>query len=591
MQAKGGPSRPKRDKTHSVLRRLGPACAFLAALCMLVTVIYGNGYGALPPAEQRYVKAKTEMEKLKARNESDVGAWRRIAAEFHEIYKLDPKWNSRVAALYRKAESLGELARRTRVPGDVENAAAAYEKLALRHAENRLADDALLRAAELRLRTNEQAEALRLLERIRTQYAHGDMTRKALELERTIRAQQTKQSPPATPEPASGKKPGELNRIAWKTLPAGLVQITLEPDRAAVWRVRLRRPTKEIPARLLVELEDTIPLAQLLPGARVGGSPLTAVRVERLAKNRTRLFFDFTALAGYESRVEHNPFRIILEAATQGSPAATAPKAPAPLAGQAEKASTTRRSSSVLSATAPHDLASQLGLNVQRVFLDAGHGGKDPGASHNGISERDITLDIARRVGRLLQNNGLEVRYSREKDRSLSLTERTRMANAAKADIFVSIHVNASQDSAVSGFECYYLDLASNTEAARLATVENAGSDKKLGDLNAVLTDFMLSARTQESRKLAHTLRQFALKRLSGEGAKDGGVKSAPFHVLIGTGMPAVLVELGYCSNKAEARKLANPSYRKALAEGIAEGITAYRDKLRRSRSVDLNSP
>jgi len=166
------------------------------------------------------------------------------------------------------------------------------------------------------------------------------------------------------------------------------------------------------------------------------------------------------------------------------------------------------------------------------------------------------------------------------------------LANKTRADLFVSLHVNASADAQVSGFETYYLDVASNTGAARLATMENAVSGKKLGDLTTILADFMLSARMQESQQLAQALQYAALSRLGKQryATKDGGVKAAPLYVLIGTGMPAVLVELGYCSNREEARRLASTAYRQSLAEGIAEGILAYRDKLMRKQTVDART-
>jgi N-acetylmuramoyl-L-alanine amidase len=349
------------------------------------------------------------------------------------------------------------------------------------------------------------------------------------------------------------------------------------------------------PSSLVLELQGAVPIEQIRAGARVTGSPLNAVRVDAASREQTRLFFDFADLVGYEARVEHKPFRIILDVFAQDG--RTAQRVDGVAEKKQDKDTRTVRAAGhpnapVLAATAPKDLASQLALNVQTVFIDAGHGGKDPGTSHNGLVERDVALDVARRVGRLLRNQGLDVQYSREKDAYLSLDERSRMANKAKADLFVSLHVNASVDRQACGFETYYLDIASNTEAARLATMENVGSDKKMGDLTTVLADFMLSARTQESRQLAQTLQNTVLSRLGKQRhtTRDGGVKSAPLHVLIGTGMPAVLVELGYCSNREEARRLANSAYRQSLAEGIAEGIMAYRDKLLRKQTVDVKS-
>ena len=235
-----------------------------------------------------------------------------------------------------------------------------------------------------------------------------------------------------------------------------------------------------------------------------------------------------------------------------------------------------------------NDMARQLGLTVRTVFIDAGHGGRDPGTSHNGILERVITLDVATTLGRLLQANGVEVVYSRTNDTGLSLRERTTRANAAGADLFVSIHVNANDDKSVNGFETYYLDLAENADSARVAALENTGSDHRLGDMQKMLADVMLNTRVDESRKLAQDVQRLTLFRLKKREytVRNNGVKSAPFHVLLGAQMPAVLVELGYCTHADEARNLANAKYRLALAEGLAEGILAYKDRLLKKRTA-----
>jgi N-acetylmuramoyl-L-alanine amidase len=581
-----------------VLSRLLPACAFLLALCALVTVLYGNGYGSLPPAEQRYSKAKTELDSLRS---GDARAaqrenWLRVAHEFQDIYDLDPKWANRPAALFRKGESLRELARRSGSQRDYQHAATAFEELAMRHAESRLAGDALLNSAEIKANfLGDATGALRLLARIRTQYAHGGALPRALELERKIRAQGAPRetSLPRQAQPAR-RQYGELTHIAWKTLNANQVQIVVELDRSVNWQVRRTQAHNAATSSLVLEMQGAVPADQIRGGARVTGSPLNAVRVDAASREQTRLFFDFAELARYEARVEQSPFRIILDVlAREGK---TARRADGASENKEDSTQTVRASgrpnAPVLAAVAPRDLASQLGLTVQSVFIDAGHGGKDPGTSHNGLVEREVVLDVARRLGRLLQDRGIDVQYSREKDVHIALAERTRMANKVRADLFISLHVNASGDAQASGFETYYLDIAGNMETARLATKENAGSDKKMGDLTAIMADFMLSARTQESRQLAQTLQQAVLSRLGKQryATRDGGVKAAPLHVLIGTGMPAVLVELGYCSNREEARRLAGTPYRQSLAEGIAEGVLAYRDALLRKQTVDAKT-
>ena len=153
----------------------------------------------------------------------------------------------------------------------------------------------------------------------------------------------------------------------------------------------------------------------------------------------------------------------------------------------------------------------------------------------------------------------------------------------------MSIHINASPSASANGFETYFLDMASNPQAARVAALENARSDRRIGDLQDILADVMLSARQEESRRLAGDIQRLSIFRLKKRGfvVKNNGARSAPFHVLLGANMPAVLVELGYCTNPAEAKRLLQAKYRLALAEGIAEGILAYKNRLLKRRTAE----
>ena len=227
------------------------------------------------------------------------------------------------------------------------------------------------------------------------------------------------------------------------------------------------------------------------------------------------------------------------------------------------------------------DLAAQLGLSVRTVVIDAGHGGRDPGTSHNGVVERDINLDVAKRIRTALEKRGYKVCLTRDRDKWLSLGERVRLGKRLKGDLFVSIHVNAAESSSAVGFETYILDFARTSSAARLAVIENANSGR-LGDMDKVLGEIVRGVRTAESRRLADCIQTSTLSHLKKNGKRihDGGVKGAPFHVLAGSTMPSVLVEVGYCTNKAEARRLLDPKYRQALAQGIANGVHSYARKL-----------
>ncbi len=595
-----------------LMGRLLPAVGFACALCALVAVIYDTGYGALPPAEKRYSRARAAVETLKtdAKRSGYREHWLKLADEFYNIYKLDTKWANRPAALYRSADTLEELAGRSYAERDFRLAVERYEQVALRHATSRLADDALYRAALIRAQhLNDRNGALQLLKRIRTQYARGDMAPRAATLEKSLQsgAQASAQSVAARGSVA------ELTQVSWTTLNKNSVRIVVELDRDAGWQARMQEASKNAPARLILDMVNTAPQKQVKPGARVKGSLLTRVRVAQASANRTRLMFDFSAARRYDARVEQDPFRIILTVAAGNAPlpkgvggrvgfaelqqptpeaerVAAVRVAPERTPPQSPARQVQERQARKVSAESALNMAEQLGLTVQTVFIDAGHGGRDPGTIHNDVVERELVLDIARRVGRLLAANGLDVIYSRTSNTTVPLSTRTRKANARRADLFVSIHINASPRPEAHGLETYYLDLARNTQSARVAALENAASDRKLGDMQKVLADIMLSARTQESGRLASDIQRLAVSRIGKRGfaVKNGGTKSAPFHVLIGAGMPAVLVEVGYCTNPREARNLLNPSYRHAVSEGIAEGVMAYRNRLQRRNSAEI---
>lgn len=223
------------------------------------------------------------------------------------------------------------------------------------------------------------------------------------------------------------------------------------------------------------------------------------------------------------------------------------------------------------------NLAAQLGLAVRTVVIDAGHGGHDPGAVHHGVVEKDVNLDVAKRLGSILKKRGYTVKYTRESNKWLALGDRVRKGKNMRGDLFISIHVNACENTKASGFETYILDFARTSSASRLATIENANSSR-LGDMDKIVSEILRGARTAESRRLADCIQSSALDHLRRQKYKvhDGGVKGAPFFVLVGSTMPSVLVEIGYCSNRGEALRLKDPKYRQYVAQGIANGIHGY---------------
>jgi N-acetylmuramoyl-L-alanine amidase len=227
-----------------------------------------------------------------------------------------------------------------------------------------------------------------------------------------------------------------------------------------------------------------------------------------------------------------------------------------------------------------------LGLKIGRVVLDPGHGGHDQGTTGpTGLLEKDLVLDVAKRLGALIEERmGSEVIYTRDEDRFVSLEARTEVANQKKADLFLSIHANSSPYPAVSGVETYHLNFTKSRDALDVAARENAGSRKSIHDLSDIIEKITLNEKASESQefaaKIQSSLQAFAIK--SNATARNRGVKKAPFVVLVGTTMPAVLAEIGFISNPKDEALLKRPEHRQRLAEALYKGISRYADTLSR---------
>ena len=227
----------------------------------------------------------------------------------------------------------------------------------------------------------------------------------------------------------------------------------------------------------------------------------------------------------------------------------------------------------------PRVPAAAFPLAVRRVVLDAGHGGKDAGATAVDLSEKEVTLDIGNRLRELLQKSGFEVVVTRTDDQMIPLKERARLANESRSDIFVSIHVNTILKHVSShGVETYYLGPTNDPKLTELAAAENSASGYSLADLRKLLDGVYADARRDESRELATTVQRQLYSRLRSHDPEleNWGVKRAPFVVLVATDMPAILAEVGCMSNKKEAVMLAQPAYRQRIAEALFDGIHAY---------------
>jgi N-acetylmuramoyl-L-alanine amidase len=234
-------------------------------------------------------------------------------------------------------------------------------------------------------------------------------------------------------------------------------------------------------------------------------------------------------------------------------------------------------------------LSRQLGLSVSRIVIDPGHGGRDPGAGGNGVKEAELTLDIALRLEKLLQKEpGIEVILTRRTDVYVDLEERTAIANRESADLFLSIHANAARNTAAHGVETYYLSFASSPDAEAVAARENSASTRAMHNLPDIIKSIALNNKLDESRDLAAMVQEAMVTRMRGskKDLRNLGVKKAPFVVLIGAGMPSVLAEVSFLTNRPEAQLLKSSGYKQRIAESLHEAVMKYRRALKRQSTI-----
>jgi N-acetylmuramoyl-L-alanine amidase len=221
-----------------------------------------------------------------------------------------------------------------------------------------------------------------------------------------------------------------------------------------------------------------------------------------------------------------------------------------------------------------------LGLKIGKIVIDAGHGGHDTGTiGPNGLMEKDLVLDVALKLGKLLEDRlGAEVVYTRDDDTFIPLETRTAIANKEGADLFISVHANSSSDPTARGIETYYLNFTSSADALEVAARENAVSEKSIHELQDLVKKIALKEKIEESREFAMDVQKSLYGGLVAKspGLHDRGVKKAPFIVLIGANMPSILAEISFVSNPTDEKKLKTSEYRQRVAECLYRGISRY---------------
>ena len=565
------------------------------------------------PADLHYREAKDFYYKLE-RDHSTGGNrsnWLKGIRNFRRIYLADQHGALSPSCLYMIGKMYRSTYRKFKIPIDLDESISSLNDLVSNFPQSSLADDALFTLADIELTDRgNPLKASKIYKKVIERFPDGDRSSQASgklrELSRYVNIK----------PPKSLLKSRDTLALA-TVLPLqhwssnDYTRIVIRASAPVHYSARLLEKNNNQPRRLYINLSRSyIPPESRAP-VPIQDGLLKQARTDQFDKNTVRVVLDLETISDYKIFSLKDPFRVVVDVHgvnkerrvdSSRSPAPPLVQPPAekthpptlqadiqprqkkerlPILQDRKKvrvpAATEKKTASAQ--TAELSLAQQLGLGVRRIVIDPGHGGKDPGAMGHGLKEKDIVLNVARRTAKILKKKfHYDVILTRDRDIYLPLEERTAIANTRNADLFVSIHVNAHPKKTTKGVETFYLNLATNTEAMRVAALENATSTHNISELQDILSDLMQNAKINESSQLAEFVQTSMITGLKKHNyqSKDLGVKQAPFYVLIGAEMPAILAEISFISNPEEAKHLRNNAYLQTLAEQIAAGVANY---------------
>ncbi|MFU8857669.1 MAG: N-acetylmuramoyl-L-alanine amidase [Deferrisomatales bacterium] len=509
---------------------------------VLLLGVLALAWGAAQPAAaaQRYDEARRAYEQLQEDGPTarTPGPWRAAADRFRRVAAELPAFPQADQALYTAGICLERANAVSGEARDLTQALETYEGLVRSYPGSPLAPDALLRAGRvLELRGDPEGAGARY-RRLLAQYPHSDVAGAAGRRLERLGRESTVQGVRFFTGPDYTRVVVDLNE------PAAFAARSLPVD-----------PAADRPHRVYLDLAASRLAPTCEAGYAVSDGLVRQVRLAQYDPRTVRVVLDLDAPPRFRAFPLEAPARIVVDVFRGPAPgdpvAALIPGRP------------------------PRPLPRR-----PRLVIDPGHGGKDPGAiGVGGLREKDVTLGIARELAQLLRRQGTwEVRLTRDRDVTLSLEERTAIANAFGADLFLSIHANASPNPHARGVETYYLSPASDRASRRLAARENAAGEEAAAEMEHILADVVLHSKVRDSRRLAEAVQRELVAHAPGPRgtARDLGVKRGPFYVLAGAFMPAVLVEVAFVSNPEEARWLRDEGFRRRTAEALAQGVSAF---------------
>jgi len=502
-------------------------------------------------AEACYNNLRQSASKTKYRHN-----WMQCIENFYAAYQKDPEGSGGPGALFMTGKLYAELYEHSHRKSDLRAAHTMYERVINKFPDSRYKVKAAL-LIDAMPQWVKQNSALK-----------DDDPAKMIDPDA--------KSPSTGPDDESPQEGDFINDMAtvdnlrfWSN--PNYTRIVIDANRETAFNHNLLKkdPALKKPQRLYVDLKKSRLGENIKKKIPINDDLLINARAGQYTHDSVRVVVDIKSFESYKIFSLKDPFRIVIDVwgdAGGESSAQKVPMVPSPKNGRLPVGA----------------LAKQLALGVSRIIIDPGHGGHDYGAPGylKGVHEKDVVLQISRRLAKKIrQELKCEVFLTRDSDTFLTLEERTAMANTKNADLFISVHTNSHKDHRAYGIETYFLNLATDDDAIRVAATENATSTKNISDLQTILYDLMQNAKINESSRLAGYIQGSMVSYLNSKRysrIKDKGVKQAPFYVLLGAQMPSVLVETSFISNPRECKRLINPSFQERICDAIIQGIKTY---------------
>jgi N-acetylmuramoyl-L-alanine amidase len=586
------------EQRYRELVKQGWVLIFVSLFCLGLT---GTGMASIP--RQKYLAADAAFKELRHSpvKRQKISEWMHCIKGYEAIYKTHPQSSWAPAGMFRAAElylQLFALSRdtlfRTRAVDllvRIRNKypSSAYNERAASRLEALLENPDPLAHPPRHIRSKKAETRKRSLSQPIEQVPFAEPSNQnttPLDAVMQDLSMQMDEPPDAGANGFVSEKPGPDAYVTdlrfWSNPEYTRIVINADQDRSFTHHLLEKDPNLNIPfQRLYVDIPQALLGKGVPEHTPINDDLLNQARAGQYLPHTVRVVVDIKSFENYKIFSLNDPFRIVIDVwGKNAGDIDPGQEHPVAAAAAGELLKTSPMTTDNLKSS---DIARQLALGVRKIVIDPGHGGSDPGAPgyNKGVWEKDIVLNLAHNLAEKLRHRlQCTVVLTRNSDKKLTLEERTAMANTQRADLFISLHTNAARNKKLAGIETYLLNLATDEQAIAVAARENATSRKNISDLEFILSDLMKHAKIGESTRLANDVQQSLIQEMRKKYPKitDLGVKQAPFYVLLGARMPAILIETSFISNKLECERLLDPAYQNALCDAIATGIQKYVD-------------